>query len=250
MAKNQKLLSDTLSPIQNKVGRFLSSSMIRNMIGQVKSTVDLQEAMNSGKIILINLSQGKIGEENSMLLGGMLITRLYTNAMQRAKMPENERRDFYLYVDEFQNFSTETFVKILSEARKYGLNLVVAHQYIDQLDRNIQDAIFGNVGTMINFVVGPKDANRLEKEYAPYLTGEDLVNLERFRIVLKMTIDGTQTKPFTAISLPAKFENFGLKNQIKDMSRKTYAQPRLVVEDKLSKWAGQSYDRNGNLVQR
>lgn len=250
MAKNQKLLSDTLSPIQNKVGRFLSSSMIRNMIGQVKSTVDLQEAMNSGKIILINLSQGKIGEENSMLLGGMLITRLYTNAMQRAKMPENERRDFYLYVDEFQNFSTETFVKILSEARKYGLNLVVAHQYIDQLDRNIQDAIFGNVGTMINFVVGPKDANRLEKEYTPYLTGEDLVNLERFRIVLKMTIDGTQTKPFTAISLPANFNKYNLKQEIKDASRKKYAQERMVVEDKLNKWAGQSYDRNGNLLQR
>jgi hypothetical protein len=249
MSKNQKLLTEAISPIQNKVGRFLSSPMVRNMIGQVKSSIDLSDIMNSGKIFLVNLSQGKIGEENSSLLGGMIVTRLYTNAMQRAGIPESERKDFYLYVDEFQNFATETFVKILSEARKYGLNLIVTHQYIDQISEEIQNAIFGNVGTLTNFVVGPGDANRLAQEFTPYLEAEDLVNLERFRLAMKLTIDGSQSKPFTAISLKPDYKTFGINQKIIDYNREQYAKPRLEIEQKLNKWASQQYNSQGNLMQ-
>lgn len=250
LSNNQKLLAEAIAPIQNKVGRFLGPTMIRNMIGQIKSSIDLQEIMNTGKIFLVNLSQGKIGEENSSLLGAMIVTRLYSNAMQRAKIPENQRRDFYLYVDEFQNFATESFVKILSEARKYGLNLIVTHQYVDQIDQKIQDAIFGNIGTLMNYVVGQKDAQRLEKEYAPHLTAEDLVNLDRFRLTLKLTIDGAQSPPFTAIGLKPTYREFKLQDRIKDYCRETYSKPRDVVEHKLNKWASQQYDNKGNLIQK
>lgn len=249
LSNNPKLLAEAIAPIQNKVGRFLGPTMIRNMIGQIKSSIDLQDIMNSGKIFLVNLSQGKIGEENSSLLGALIVTRLYSNAMQRAKMPEADRRDFYLYVDEFQNFATESFVKILSEARKYGLNLIVTHQYIDQIDEKIQNAIFGNVGTLMNYVVGQKDAQRLEKEYAPHLTSEDLVNLDRYRLALKLTVDGAQSAPFTAIGLKPTYTEHKLKEQIKNFSRETYAKPRDQVEQKLNKWASQRYDAKGNLVQ-
>ncbi len=250
MAKNQKLIAETLSPIQNKVGRFLSSPLVRNMIGQVNSSIDLRDIMDSGKILLVNLSQGKIGEENSSLLGGMLITRLYTNAMQRANVSSNERRDFYLYVDEFQNFATDTFVKILSEARKYSLNLMVTHQFIDQISPDIQDAVFGNVGTLINYVVGPKDATRLEKEYTPHLSADDLVNLERFSFVNKLMIDGAQSKPFTGKLILPNYPKTGIKEQIKQSSRDKYASNREDIESKLNKWASQEYNEKGNLVKK
>jgi hypothetical protein len=249
MTKNNRLISETLSPIQNKVGRFISTKIIRNIVGQVKSTIDLEDVMNDKKIFLVNLSQGKIGEENSALLGGMLITRMYTNAMQRVKIPEEERQDFYLYVDEFQNFATDTFVKILSEARKYGLNLIVAHQYIDQLLPEVRDAIFGNVGTMLNFVVGPKDAAALEKEYKPHLSSDDLVNIEKYHYVNKVTVDGTQTPPFTGISLPPSWDEQGYYDKIVEESRKKYATPRDVVEDKINRWANNRYNKKGNLIQ-
>jgi hypothetical protein len=249
LSNNPKLLAEAIAPIQNKVGRFLGPTMIRNMIGQIKSSIDLQEIMNSGKIFLVNLSQGKIGEENSSLLGALIVTRLYSNAMQRAKIPEADRKDFYLYVDEFQNFATESFIKILSEARKYGLNLIVTHQYIDQIDEKIQNAIFGNVGTLMNYVVGQKDAQRLEREYAPQLTSEDLVNLDKFRLVMKLTIDLAQSQPFTAIGMKPTYTEFKLKERIKEYGRQTYAKPQAEVEQKLNKWASQEYDAKGNLVQ-
>ncbi len=248
LSQNAKLIAEIVAPIQNKVGRFLGSPMVRNMVGQIKSSVNLREIMDTKKILLVNLSQGKIGEENSYLLGGMIITRLYTNAMQRAFLPKEQRTDFYLYVDEFQNFATDTFIKILSEARKYALNLIVTHQYIDQLSEEIQNAIFGNVGTLMNYVVGQKDALRLEKEFLPYLTAEDLVNLEKYRLTMKLTVDGSQTPPFTAIAMNPTFNQFNLKDMIKDSSRSLYAKPRETVEQKLNKWAGQEYDNKGNLL--
>lgn len=250
LSQNSKLLSETISPILNKVGRFLNSTMIRNMIGQVKSTVDLADVMNSGKILLINLSQGKIGEENSSLLGGMLVTRLYSNAMQRAKIDESKRRDFYLYVDEFQNFANDSFIKILSEARKYGLALTITHQYIDQIDKELVNAIFGNVGTVLNYVVGNKDAEILAKEYHPYLTPNDLVNMDRFNLALKMTIDGQQSKPFTAVALKPFYKKIGKSEEIRDLSRKKFAKSKEEIELKLSKWANSKYDSKGNLIQK
>ncbi|MEP7103628.1 MAG: DUF87 domain-containing protein [Candidatus Dojkabacteria bacterium] len=249
LGQNPRLLAEALAPIQNKVGRFLSSPMVRNMIGQIKSSIDLQDIMNSEKILLVNLSQGKIGEENSSLLGGMIVTRLYSNAMQRARIAKEERKDFYLYVDEFQNFATDSFVKILSEARKYALNLIVTHQYIDQIDPTIQDAIFGNVGTLMNYVVGQKDGLRLEKEYTPYLSSEDLVNLDKYRLAMKMTVDGAQTPPFTAIALKPQYKDTGLKEKVKEASREKFSKPRDQVESKINKWASQQYDNKGNLIQ-
>lgn len=249
MANNPRLLTEALAPIQNKVGRFLAANIIRNIVGQVRSTVDLEEVMNNRKIFLVNLSQGKIGEENSALLGGMLITRLYTNAMQRVRIPEAERTDFYLYVDEFQNFATTTFVKILSEARKYGLNLITAHQYIDQLIPEVRDAIFGNVGTMLNYVVGPRDAAALEKEYKPQLSAEDLINLDKYHYVNKITLEGSQSAPFTGIALPPQWPTQPNKQLIIDRSREKYTTAREVIEDKVKRWTESVYNAKGNLVQ-
>ncbi len=250
IAKNEKMLAEVLSPIQNKVGRFLGPEIIRNMVGQVTNSLNFRDIMDTKKILLVNLSQGKIGEENSALLGSLLVTRLYTTAMQRANVAQTQRNDFYVYVDEFQNFATDTFIKILSEARKYGLNLVVTHQYIDQIAPEIQNAIFGNVGTLMNFVVGQQDANRLEKEYEPFIKSEDLVNLEKFRFVAKMTIDGAQSQPFTGVGIRPNFTQFNLQEQIKALSREMYAKDKETVESKIKKWANQEYDDKGNLITR
>lgn len=197
-----KLRVEAISPIQNKVGQFVSSKMIRNIIGNPKSTIDLEEIMNGGKILLLNLSQGKLGEDNAALLGAMIITQIQLAAMNRAFMKEEDRKDFFLYVDEFQNFATGSFVKILSEARKYRLAITLANQYIDQLDETIQKAIFGNAGTIISFVTGAGDALLLQQEYAGLYTQNDLVSLGKHEIVLKLSIDGMSSRPFPAKTLP------------------------------------------------
>ena len=165
-----KFASEAVSPIQNKVGQFLSSSLIRNIIGQVKSTIDMREIMDEGKILILNLSKGRIGEDNSQLLGSMLITKIQLAAMSRVDTPEKDRKDFYLYVDEFQNFTSDSFANILSEARKYRLNLTLAHQYVEQLTETVKPAVFGNVGTMIVFRVGATAAEELVQEFAPRFT--------------------------------------------------------------------------------
>ncbi|MCK4799669.1 type IV secretion system DNA-binding domain-containing protein, partial [Candidatus Parcubacteria bacterium] len=193
---------DAISPIQNKVGQFLSSSLVRNIIAQTHSTIDMREIMDNKKIFIINLAKGKIGEDYSALLGAMLITKIQLAAMGRSDIPEEERKNFYLYVDEFQNFATESFAGILSEARKYRLNLIVAHQYIGQLEEEVRDAIFGNVGTIITFRVGAADAEFLEKEFEPVFMMNDLVNLAKYDIYLKLMIDGVTGDAFSATTLP------------------------------------------------
>lgn len=197
-----KLRVEAISPIQNKVGQFVSSKMIRNIIGQPKSTIDLEDIMNNKKILLLNLSQGKLGEDNASLLGAMIITQIQLAAMNRAFMKEEDRQDFFLYVDEFQNFATSSFIKILSEARKYRLAITLANQYIDQLDITIQKAIFGNAGTLVSFVTGAGDAALLQQEYAGIYTQNDLVSLGNHEIVLKLSIDGMSSMPFPAKTLP------------------------------------------------
>ncbi len=197
-----KLRVEAISPIQNKIGQFVSSKMIRNIIGSPKSTIDLEDIMNSGKILLLNLSQGKLGEDNASLLGAMIITQIQLAAMNRAFMKEEDRKDFFLYVDEFQNFATSSFIKILSEARKYRLAITLANQYIDQLDVTIQKAIFGNAGTLVSFVTGAGDAALLQQEYAGIYTQNDLVSLGKHEIVLKLCIDGMSSNPFPAKTLP------------------------------------------------
>lgn len=197
-----RLKSEAISPIQNKVGQFITSKMIRNIVGKTKSTVDLEKIMNEGKILILNLSQGKLGEDNAALLGAMVITQIQLAAMNRSFQKEEERKDFFLYVDEFQNFATTSFIKILSEARKYRLSLTLANQYIDQLDEAVSKAIFGNVGTLISFVVGARDAHLLTREFAGIYSENDLVSLGKYEIVLKLSIDGMTSSPFPAKTLP------------------------------------------------
>jgi hypothetical protein len=246
MSQNNRLLTEAVSPIQNKVGRFVSSAVIRNIVGQVKSTIDLRDIMDNQKILLVNLAQGKLGEETASLLGGMVITRLQSTAMERVDVSVDDRKDFFLYVDEFQNFATESFAKILSEARKYKLNLTMTNQYIDQLPLTVRQAIFGNVGTMGSFVVSPADAAILEKEFAPSVEAEDLVSLDAWSMYVKLCIDGMTSVPFSAKSLPVRYHNFGLKEEIVRKSSEEYGTPREVIEDKIQRWSSQEYSDKGN----
>ncbi|MFH1890525.1 MAG: type IV secretion system DNA-binding domain-containing protein [Candidatus Kuenenbacteria bacterium] len=245
---NERFRTEAIAPIQNKVGQFLSSSVIRNIVGQTKSTVDVRKLMDDRKILLLNLSKGRVGEDNSALLGAMMVTKIQLAAMSRVDIPESERKDFYLYIDEFQNFATESFADILSEARKYRLNLIIAHQYIAQLTSmgntggritKVKDAVFGNVGTIIAFRVGAPDAEELIKEYEPYFLEEDLVNLSKYQIYLKLMIDGVASKPFSASTIaPMKIENPVDTEKIIRVSRERYANPRAEVEEKIMRWSG------------
>ncbi len=236
--------NEAIAPIQNKVGQFLSTALVRNIVGQSKSTIDIFEIMNTGKIFLVNVSKGRIGEDNSALLGSMLITKIQLAAMERVRVPEDERIDFYLYVDEFQNFSTDSFANILSEARKYRLDLILAHQYVGQLvtdvSTKVRDAVFGNAGTMVVFRVGAADAEFLEKEFEPEFTAQDLVNLPNYHIYLKLLVDGVTSRPFSASTLPPfnLDSHPAIAEKIVESSRKTYARARWIIEDEINKWSG------------
>jgi len=196
-----KFQNEAVSPILNKVGQFISSTNIRNTVAHSKSKIKIQEIMDQKKILIADLSTGRLGEDNSALLGAMLITQIQLSAMNRVFQSSEERSDFYLYVDEFQNFATESFIKILSEARKFKLNLIVANQYMSQLDKTIQDAILGNVGSIMSFVVGNQDAFVLAKEFGPEFPPEDLIKIGKYEIVCKLSIDSETTKPFYATTL-------------------------------------------------
>jgi CxxC-x17-CxxC domain-containing protein len=237
---SDKVLQEVVSPIQNKVGQFLSSSLIRNIVGQTTSSFDIRNAMDTRKILIINLSKGRIGEDNGALLGAMMITKIQLAAMGRVDIPEEERKDFYLYVDEFQNFATESFANILSEARKYRLNLVLANQYITQIDEKVRDAIFGNAGTIISFRVGATDAEFLEKEFAPVFVQNDIVNLPKYNIYLKLMIDGIAGDAFSAQVLPPVYIGDTSDNEEKIIaaSRERYASSKEEVEDNISRWSG------------
>lgn len=220
---------EAVSPIQNKVGQFVTSKMIRNIIGHSKSTLNLEEIMDTKKILLLNLSQGKLGEDNAALLGAMIITQIQLTAMARAYKKEEDRVPFFLYVDEFQNFATSSFLKILSEARKYKLSLTLANQYIDQLDEDIQRAIFGNIGTLITFVVGARDAGLLTKEFSNLYTENDLVALGKFEIITKLSIDNMTTFPFPAKTLPLPSVRNNNFDKILRLSKEKYG--RKVKDD-------------------
>lgn len=248
---NDKFRNEAIAPIQNKVGQFLSSAIIRNIVGQPKSSLDLREVMDGQKILLLNLSKGRIGEDNSALLGAMFITKVQLAAMSRVDVPEEERTDFYLYVDEFQNFATESFATILSEARKYRLNLTIAHQYIGQLitetkSTKIKDAVFGNVGTIILFRIGATDAEELESEFDPTFTPTDMVNLTKYHIYLKLMINGTASQPFSAVTLPPLSEKTGSVDKVIRVSRERYSNQREQIEEKITRWMGQEYHREAS----
>ncbi len=226
--------------IQNKVGQFVSNPLIRNIIGQSKSTFDIREVMDSKKILIMNLSKGKVGDQNTSLLGSMLITKIYLAAMSRADASAVEMKElpnFYFFVDEFQSFANESFADILSEARKYKLNLTIAHQYIEQMPEEVRAAVFGNVGTMITFRVGSYDADVLEKEFLPAFSAEDIVNLDKYQLYLRLMIDGVGSRPFSAVALPPiSREGTSYKQQILESSRQLFAKKREDVEKEILDW--------------
>ncbi len=222
--------ADAIGPILNKVGQFLSSNTIRGIVGQPRSTVNLREAMDNQKIILFNLSQGKLGEDNAALLGAMTITKMQLAAMSRVDIAEDDRKDFYLYVDEFQNFATTSFIKILSEARKYRLDLILANQYTAQIPEELMAAIFGNVGTLMTFIVGAQDAEYLAKEYGERFKQEDLLALGNYQALLKLYIDGVTTSPFMAYTLPLPRSANNNRQKVIKVSNERYTKP--FVESK------------------
>ncbi len=226
--------TEAIAPIQNKVGQFITSPLIRNIIGQPKSSFDLREIMDRRKILLINLSKGAISAENSALLGGLLISALQLTAFSRIDIPEEERQDFFVYIDEFQEFSTESFVNILAEARKYRLNLILAHQFISQIPPNVQNAIFGNVGTMIIFRIGSADAEILIKEFEG-LKVEDFTNLPNYHAYVKLLVDGQVAGPFLCVTFPpVPLPEYSFKDEIIYHSRLHYSEKRSLVEARIS----------------
>ena len=235
--------NEAIVPIQNKVGQFLSTKIIRNIVGQPKSTLDIEEIMNKQKILLVNVSKGLIGEDNSALLGAMLITKIQLTAMERIRLLREERPPFFLFVDEFQAFATDAFATILSEARKYGLALIISHQYIGQLvtetSTRVKDAIFGNVGTVVSFRVGATDAEFLEIQFAPEIMAQDFVNLPNYNIYLKILVDGISSRPFSASTLPpVPLENdAGIRKTIIEHSRKKYSRSADEVEKEIGEWS-------------
>ncbi|OGY60197.1 MAG: hypothetical protein A3B23_00590 [Candidatus Colwellbacteria bacterium RIFCSPLOWO2_01_FULL_48_10] len=234
---SEKFDTDAIVPLVNKLGQFLSNPLLRNIFSQEENKIDFEKIIKEKKILLINLSRGKLGEENSSFLGSMLITKIKQAGMARASIPESERTDFYVYVDEFQSVVTETFVNILAEARKYGLCLTIAHQYISQLITKVQQAVRGNIGSMIVFRVGGDDSFLLQHDMAPFLEAKDMLNLGMREFYIKMIIDGEAYDPFSAETLkilPPTHQSY--KNDIIAMSRNRYSLPidaakRLISED-------------------
>ncbi|MCC6290731.1 type IV secretion system DNA-binding domain-containing protein [Candidatus Nomurabacteria bacterium] len=236
----ERFAAEATPAIQNKIGQFTGNPLIRNIIGQTKSSFSFRQAMDERKILIINLSKGRMGEGNANLLGSMIITKIYLAAMSRANLSPAEMRlvpPFYFYVDEFQSFANESFANILSEARKYKLSLTIAHQYVEQMSEEVQAAVFGNVGTTVAFRVGPLDAEIFEKIFAPTFSMEDMVNLGFAQIYLTMMIDGVGSQPFSAITLPPITPLArSYHDEIISWTRKTYARPRDMVEKDIGNW--------------
>jgi hypothetical protein len=226
---------EVIAPIQNKVGAFLSSPLMRNIVGQTKSSFSMRDVMDSQKILIANLSKGKIGEDNTSLLGSMLITKLQLTTLSRTDISEDNCKDFYLYVDEFHSFVTSAFADLLAEARKYRLNLILAHQFIEQLDKDTQKAVLGNAGTIIVFRLGAYDAQVIGQEFEPKFNAQDLMSLAQYQICLKLMIDGRASEVFTGITLPScgDKEKEGHRDTILKVSRERYAKKREVVEKKI-----------------
>ncbi|PIR53473.1 hypothetical protein COU76_00985 [Candidatus Peregrinibacteria bacterium CG10_big_fil_rev_8_21_14_0_10_49_10] len=235
-AWSEKFDADAITPLLNKVGQFVATNMMRNVVGQPETKFDIRDIMDNRKILLMKVSKGLLGEENSQLMGAMIITKIYQAAMSRADMPEAERSDFYFYVDEFQNFATDTFYEIMSEARKYHLNLTIAHQYMGQLSQKIRQTVFGNVGSMISFRVGAEDAGVMAEEFAPIFKERDIINLGVREFYTKMSVKGEIREPFSArtMDIPAMEEDN--TKAIIEQSRQKYCQPKAVVEEEMRKW--------------
>ncbi len=236
----ERYMQEAGAAIQNKIGQFTANPLIRNIIGQPKSSFDVRKVMDEQKILIINLSKGRIGEQNTSLLGSMLITKIYLGAMSRADVSSARMGalpNYYFYVDEFQSFANETFADILAEARKYKLALIIAHQYVAQMEEKVRDAVFGNVGTTISFRVGPLDAELLEKVFSPQFTANDLINLGMAQIYLSLMINDIGSQPFSAKTLPPLLRpTITFKDDVIEHSRLTYARLKEAVETKINEW--------------
>ncbi len=235
--------NEAIAPITNKVGQFLSSPIVRNVFWQPASKLNMRKVMDEGKILLVNLSKGKIGEDNTEMIGSFIVTKLQIDAMSRTDIPEKDRRPFYLHIDEFQNFATDSFAVILSEARKYRLALIVANQYTAQLNETIRDAIFGNVGSMVSFNVGFDDASVLAQQFKWLITANDLISLPRFRAYARLMIDGIMSDPFSMSTLPLGQPELSqeIKDKIRQQSRQRYAMEREKLEELIKIWANKSF---------
>lgn len=252
---SEKYRTEAIAAIQNKIGQLLTTPLLRNIIGQVKSSLDIRHAMDTGKIVLVNLSKGRIGEDASAFLGSMLVTKFQIDAMSRADIPEKARRDFYLYVDEFQNFATESFATILSEARKYRLALTMANQYVGQLmigDNNssLRDAVFGNVGTLVTFQVGSDDAEVFSLQFEEMVMPKDILSLPKYHAYTRLMIDGMPSKPFSVSTLPPPDyqQDDRRLHTIRKLSRERYAEKREEVEEKISRWAASAAESRTKSV--
>lgn len=231
----EKFQAEAIAPVLNKVGAFTANPVIRNIIGQPKSTFNIREIMDEGKILIVNLSKGLIGEDNASILGAFLVTKIQLAAMSRSDIPDiKDRRPFYLYVDEFQNFATDSFATILSEARKYGLNLTVANQYISQMSDTVRNAVFGNVGTMISFRVSADDSPILSKQFEPQFEPNDLLQMHNRHFIINMVINGEKSPAFSATTLtlpPPQIDNTG---RIIENTRRLYSRSRAEIEQEIS----------------
>jgi len=234
----QKFVREAIAPIQNKVGQLLLSPQLRNVLGQVRSTLDARFMMDEGRIFIANLSKGRLGEDRSQLLGALLVNQFQLAALSRADIPEASRRDFHLYVDEFQSFTTDSFATILSEARKYRLCLTLSHQYIEQLRPEIRPAVFGNVGSMVVFRVGQADAEVLEREFGHAYPASRFTELGRHEVLARLLAGGDCLEPFPGVTLPPQGVRQGRRETIIRRSREKYAVPRPVVEDRINRWLG------------
>lgn len=235
---NEKFASEAVAPILNKVGAFTANPLVRNIIGQPQSAFNIRRMMDEGKILVVNLSRGQVGEDNAATLGSLMVTKIQLAAMSRANIAHiEERRPFHLYVDEFQNFATDSFAVILSEARKYGLNLTIANQYISQMSQEVRDAVFGNVGSIISFRVSADDAPYLAKYFAPTFEPEDLIKLNNRHFIINMSIDGETAGCFTAQSLVVPQTETDFIPQIIEHSRSHYASDRATIDQQIRAWS-------------
>ena len=233
---DERFQREAIAPIQNKLGQFLLNPVIRNILGQVRSKVDIRFVMDNERLFIANLSKGRLGHDKANLLGSLLTTQFQLAAMARGDRPEAERRDFYLFIDEFQNFSTDAFASILAEARKYRLCLNLSHQYIDQLSLPIRQAVFGNVGTLIAFRIGYPDAEVMEKEFGNEFPAIAIADLDRYEAIVKLLEDGSNLQPFRAKMLPPLENRIGRKDKLIRHSRQRFAVLRAVIEGKLNRW--------------
>ena len=233
-----RFVREAIAPIQNKIGQFLMNPPIRNILGQVKSRIDFRFMMDTGRVFIANLSKGKLGADKANLLGSLLATQFQLAAMSRTDTPEAQRRDFHLFIDEFHNFTTDSFAAILAEARKYRLCLTLSHQYLDQLSPEVRQAVFGNAGTLIAFRIGHTDAELLAKEFANTFIPSQFVELDRYQIFIRLLENGVASTPFPAKTLPTLDNRHARRNKLIQRSRERFGASRAVFESKISRWIG------------